>query len=191
MQGRLQWSESTDRAPWRRPILYGLGLVLVLGVGFYLSPLQLARMNPFAPAPVRDSVTSGDWQDLTSNIDLQAREGIYHQSLRTGAGLPDWPATPQGVIEDFWSAASRKDYARMALLCPGSTQDDFRRYYEHWTPSPAKAVGRGAPHRSRPGVIVYPARLDFPFFANKTILMAVRRLEDERWIIDGQHTIWW
>jgi hypothetical protein len=102
-----------------------------------------------------------------------------------------WPQTPQAVIEAFWLAASRKDYARMTVLCPGSLEADYKKHYDKWTPSPARSIGSPRPVAGQAGVERYPVTIDFPGYAGKTVKMAVRKLDDGRPAIDGEHTIWW
>jgi type II secretory pathway pseudopilin PulG len=104
---------------------------------------------------------------------------------------PTWPATPQALIEEFWKAASAKDYARLMVLCPGSVEADFKRNYDQWTPSPARSIGPPEAHPRAQGVQLYPVKVDFPGYPGKTIKMAVAKLDDGRLAIDGQNTIWW
>jgi hypothetical protein len=181
----------------RKKLLWiGLPLLVVIGIfgAFWGTGLIEIPGLPGAnglPTSIKDSVISGNWQDLVGDIDMPKREMVYHQALADAAKVGNWPATPEQLISDFWQAASQKNYERMALLCPGSLANDYKHYYDHWTPSPLRSLGQPAPSPKADGVLLYPARVDFPLFKNKTIKMAVRQLDTGRWIIDGRYTIWW
>lgn len=150
------------------------------------------------PTEINDSVQSGNWQALTENLDLKSRAVVYRQAIRQGREITDWPTTPEALVRAFWDAASKKQYERMALYCPGSLASDYKKYFDQWTPSPVKEFG-AAPHpgpqlRRAPdeGVRFYYARVAFPFFPNKTVKMAVPPpLEGSQLSIDGQKTVWW
>ena len=118
------------------------------------------------------------------------RQAAYETAV-SAVQTEAWPETPREVIEAFWQAANEKDYARMTVLCPGSLEADYRKYYDQWTPSPARSVGPGQPVAGETGVTLYPVTIDFPGYEGKTVKMAVRTLEDGRLAIDGQHTVWW
>ncbi len=125
-------------------------------------------------------------------VSREDRMEAYRVAIEAGqAERGTWPGSPEGVIREFWEAASRKDYARLKVLSPGSVESDFRTYYDRWTPSPAKSVGKPEPHPRNGKIALYPTVVSFPGFPNKTVKMAVKRAEDGRYIIDGRNTIWW
>ncbi|MDX2177173.1 MAG: hypothetical protein SF028_11970 [Candidatus Sumerlaeia bacterium] len=102
-----------------------------------------------------------------------------------------YPKSAEGVIRAFWRAASEKDYDTMAIFAPGSLRDDFAKWYDTFTPRPAEKVGSPQPHPTAPGVELYPVRVPFPGFPEKTIKMAVSKDEAGRFVIDGANSIWW
>lgn len=170
------------------------GVLLGVAVACFTLP-RLRRptslLDPRA-APIGDSVTRGDWQNLTTNLDLKQRAQVYREALRVGREqIPNWPATAEALIRDFWQSAHAKNFARMALLCPGSQGNDYSTYFSKWTPSPAKSIGAPVPHAKDPQTALYAVKVDFPLFSNKTVKMAVRPAPDGRLIIDGEKTIWW
>jgi len=70
------------------------------------------------------------------------RKALHDRAVEEGrTERQDWADTPEKLIFDFWDAASRRDYDRLVLLAPGSKVEDFKKYYDQWTPSPAKSVG--------------------------------------------------
>lgn len=120
----------------------------------------------------------------------QSRSDVYRNAVKTAAAAKAWPDTPEQVIREFFDAASRKDFQKLTVLCPGSVASDYA-LYNKWTPSPAKAIGAPEQHPKAPGIAVYPTTVPFPGFPEKTVKMAVVRAPGGRWVIDGQHTIWW
>ena len=122
---------------------------------------------------------------------LEEREKAYVEAVEVGTADKDtWPETPRELIVEFWEAASRKDFERLAILCPGSIEDDYK-MYEQWTPSPVQSIGKPESHPMKPNVTLYPVKVSFPEYPNKTIKMALTKLDDGRFVIDGQNTIWW
>ena len=97
------------------------------------------------------------------------RDAAYGAAMEAGAKAPDWPGTPEALIEAFWLSASRKDYERLTVLCPGSTAEEYRGYYDRWTPSPAQSIGPPEPHPLDAEVQVFPVKVVFPGFPGKTI----------------------
>jgi len=120
------------------------------------------------------------------------RSEAYQAAVQAGIQAKDaWPETPEALIREYWQAAGRKDYDRLLVLCPGSLVNDFKKYYDFWTPSPAQSVGAPEPHPQDPKATLYPVKVPFPGFPNKTVKMAVRKTADGRYVIDGRNTIWW
>lgn len=101
-----------------------------------------------------------------------------------------WPDTPEALIADFWNAASRKDYQRLLVLCPGAVAGDFK-VYEQWTPSPAKQISALPADPAKPGLQLFAVKVPFPHFPDKTIKMAIRKDSRELLIVDGGSTVWW
>lgn len=131
-------------------------------------------------------------QSMESPQDASEREAVYSESVEKGKSeIANWPETPQAVMKSFWDAAGRKDYKTLTLLCPGSKESDFKPYYDKWTPKGVQGFGQPEPHPLKSEITLYPVKVNFPNFPNKTVKMAVVQLEDGRWIIDGQNTIWW
>jgi len=125
-------------------------------------------------------------------VSREERIALYQEALQSGSAQAEsWPDTPQALIEDFWAAASQRDYQRLVVLCPGARVEDFKPHYDKWAPNPAKAIGQPEPHPQADGVSLYPVKVPFPGYPNKTVKMAVNQLPDGRLVIDGQHTIWW
>lgn len=123
---------------------------------------------------------------------MKQREEAHKKALEAGAKeIATWPKTPEALLRDFWNAASKKDYDRMQVLCPGSLKKDFATHYDRFTPSPAKSVGDAQPHPLNASIKLYPVTVSFPGFPEKTIKMAVDTLPDGRLVVDGQNTIWW
>lgn len=165
-------SRSVQGAAFRRGSA-GVKLAIAIVIAMLLG---LAGFRFLAPRPV-------------SKAD---RAEAYRVAIETGqAERGTWPGSPEEVIREFWEAASRKDYARLKVLSPGSVESDFRTYYDRWTPSPAKSVGKPELHPQNAKITLYPTVVSFPGFSNKTVKMAVERAEDGRYIIDGRNTIWW
>ena len=122
----------------------------------------------------------------------ERRAEAFQEAMKAGAALKStWPATPQAVVADFWSAAARKDWARILLLCPGTLESDFKPHFDKWTPEPPSSVGAAERHPIHKDVALYPVKINFPGYPNKTIKMAVRSAPDGRLIIDGENSIWW
>jgi len=120
------------------------------------------------------------------------RNEAYHAAVQAGIEEEGtWPETPEALIREYWQAASQKNYDRLLVLCPGSLVNDFKKYYDLWTPSPAQSIGKPEPHPQHSTVTLYPVKVPFPGFPHKTIKMAVRKTEDGRYVIDGRNTIWW
>lgn len=146
---------------------------------------------------VRDGLSIwqiADGQTIQQALKTSARRQDATRAARAEAARlgADYPDTPESLIRAFWKAASRKDYARMQVLSPGSLAEDFKSYYDQWTPSPALAVAPAERHPTAPGVTVYPTQVPFPGFPNKTLKMAVRQDPATKlWVIDAQNTIWW
>jgi len=113
------------------------------------------------------------------------------EMMQKAQAEPNFPKTPEAAITAFWQAASRKDYDRMQLLAPGSDKSDYAKYYDMFTPQPAKSVGKPEPHPANPKVQLYPAHVPFPGFPQKVVKMAVWKDEKGNYYIDGQNTIWW
>ncbi len=125
-----------------------------------------------------------------ADLSRQERKELYLAARNKAASLADWPATEQQLIHEFWKAVSEKNWDRVVALCPGGSKEDFI-MYDKWTPKPAKAIGPPQPHPVEPGVEVWPVKVPFPGFPNKTIKMAVLEMDNGRLGIDGSHTIWW
>ncbi|CAN5361235.1 hypothetical protein BH09SUM1_BH09SUM1_18110 [soil metagenome] len=113
------------------------------------------------------------------------------QSVKAADADPTWPATPEAVVKDFWKAASKKDYARLTVLCPGSQVSDFKAHYDSMTPGEATAVGAPQQHPTDKTVTLYPVTVPFPHFPKKTIKMAVTKTDAGKYVIDARNTIWW
>ena len=123
---------------------------------------------------------------------VEERRKAATKALAKGAAEKEiWPASPEALIREFWEAAHNKDYDKLLVLCPGSVKSDFVTYYDKWTPSPAKTIGKPEAHPIVKGVVLYPTAVSFPGYPNKTIKMAVARSNDGRLIIDGKNSIWW
>lgn len=162
----------------KKMMFLGLTIIATIGIGFAVA----LNLNS----------TSTGATEQQDDVSYEERVAAYVEAEAKGAALADqWPGTPEELIYDFWEAASRKDYERLVLLCPGAQEKDFKNHYETWTPSPATAIGTPEPHPAVQGVQVYPVRVPFPGFPNKTIKMALLQMEDGRLGINGQHTIWW
>jgi len=185
---------SCGAASWY--LILALAGIAVAGFGIYRMRSHVSASNtsgggsasttPSAEAPgpaqAHGAVSAGN----------EERNNAYREAMREGAEeSATWPTTPESLSRDFWNAAHRKDYDRMALLCPGSVKSDFKTHYDQWTPSPAAAVGAPETHPTDAAVSLYPVAVSFPGFPNKTVKMAVRRAEDGRLVIDGRRTIWW
>ena len=155
-----------------------LAVVIGLGAGW-------AMLNKKDPPPLTSSYLA------VATPNEQERKRAVDKALEAMASETDWPQSPAELIREFWKAASRKDWARMALLCPGATAEEFKGYYDQWTPSPAKGVGAPQPHPDFPDTKLYPARVPFPRYPNKTIKMAVIESPAGRCVIHGGRTIWW
>ncbi len=163
--------------------------VLVLFVLGAVS-LFLIRSNAGNPAPAARS--AGAVSTPHAQVSESERTEAFHKAIDSGrTDSADWPATPEALIREFWSAASRRNYHRLLALCPGSTVEDFKSYYDQWVPSPARAIGRPERYPRNPSVVLYPVTVDFPGFPSKTVKMALRKLDDGRLVIDGGATIWW
>lgn len=121
---------------------------------------------------------------------LEQRVAAQHAATEAIERSSEWPATPEALIRAFWEAAAKGDYAACAKLSPGAVENDFR-FYKQWPPSPAKVIRAAEKHPKAPRVMVYPVTVDFPGFQDKTVKMAVVQGPGGRWVVDGQHTIWW
>ncbi len=121
----------------------------------------------------------------------EERSEAGKEAFESIAQEADWPETPADLIRDFWKAANQKDWTRLTVLCPGSTAGEFKGYYDQFTPSPAKGIGTPQPHPDHPDTKLFPVKVAFPGFPNKTIKMAVGKSPDGRWVIQGGRTIWW
>jgi len=127
-----------------------------------------------------------------SGASKESRAQAYQVAMAKAEAEKDsWPGSPEELIAQFWEAASRKDYPRLVILSPGSLESDYRKYYDQWTPSASSSVGKPEPHPQISEVTMYPTKVSFPGFPNKTVKMAVRKAADGRHIIDGRNTIWW
>lgn len=123
---------------------------------------------------------------------MKQRGEAHKKALDVGAKeSATWPKTPEALLREFWKAASKKDYDRMQVLCPGSLKKDFATHYDRFTPGPAKKIGEAQPHPLNASIKLYPVTVSFPGFPEKTIKMAVDKLPDGRLVVDGQNTIWW
>lgn len=179
-------SESTGSPLLRRLLIT---IALLGGVG------AIAAYNYEAkPAgPVRQALATvqGKPADPVS-LQQEERRKIYQAAVTQGQSqAASWPGTPQDLITQFWLAASKRDYARMMVLCPGSKDTDYKRYYDTWTPSPASAIGPPEPHPRDRNIQLYPAHVAFPGFPQKVVKLAVTKTPDGRLVIDGAHSIWW
>ena len=101
-----------------------------------------------------------------------------------------WPKTEQAMAADFWKAMVDKNMDQVLVLCPGSKKEDFGPY-AFFAPLSLGAIGAAEPHPNAPNVKIWPVKVNFQKFPNKTIKMAFFRLPDGRLAVDGQHTIWW
>lgn len=185
-------------SPRRGAVRPALGIVilgLALGAVWFIHQAKSSTSGPAqASVPISGEVDDTDSaaQAQTALPSRDERQVAFEQAMAGGSKLnQSWPATPQALVTDFWQAAHEKNYDRMVLLCPGSVRQEYEGYYGNFTPSPAKAVGAPGPHPLNPDIQLYPVTVSFPGFPEKTIKMAVVQAGDGRWVIDGQHTIWW
>ncbi|MEQ8820313.1 MAG: hypothetical protein RLY93_08710 [Sumerlaeia bacterium] len=160
--------------------LVTLGALVLFGAATYgivSEPVKPATQDTQAAAQANDEIAerTSAAQAAMARIDQTA----------------NWPADPKQLVLQFWEAASRKDFDAMVTMCPGAKAGDFEPYYGKWVPKPATAVGDPEPHPTEPGILLYPAKVPFPGFPNKTIKLAVVPGPNNRPIIDGRYSIWW
>lgn len=175
----------------RKAVLFALAGVIIVGVGVIVAAFQ-ATGGAIRPGAIQTRISSGmTGSDLAQDIPHEERVRIYRAALSEAEALAgSWPATEPELIRAFWEAVSLHDFDRMVLYAPGSVREDFKAL-ETFTPGGLRKVGRPEPHPRDPEITLWPAQVPFPMFPNKTVKMAIRRLDDGRLIIDGGKTIWW
>lgn len=130
------------------------------------------------------------YENLTQE-EFNERAALYTEAAQKGKELiPDWPANEQELFTQFWTAIANHDMERALVLCPGAKADDFAMFGK-FTPKPPTAIGRPEPHPQHADIPLWPVTVPFPGYPNKTVKMAVARMDDGRIAVNGQHTIWW
>lgn len=107
----------------------------------------------------------------------------------TGCAKP-YPSTPVTLIQEFWNAASARDYERLTHLCPGTTQEDFEEHFAQGHPSTDITIYRPQPHYRKRDVQVFPVMVYFPKYGNKLFEFALTEAEDGRLVIDRDNSTW-
>jgi hypothetical protein len=158
-----------------------LGLLVVAGYGV---------LGGFSAKPGQENAAPAS-QPSPDSYNNREREQLYQASVKDSAvKIPDWPKTEQDLITRFWQEASRGNIDGAIVYTPGGKKSDFA-IFEKFRPQPAKAIGKPEPHPEAKHVTMWPVTVPFPGFPEKTVKMAIFRLEDGRLAIDGRYTIWW
>ncbi|MEO8376705.1 MAG: hypothetical protein ABI579_03475 [Candidatus Sumerlaeota bacterium] len=158
-------------------LVAGLALFAAAGVGIYFFQSRDAAAQPA--------------EQTVNGVTTQARKELYANAMKEGEkSAATWPKTEQEVITEFWKAASEGNLDRAILYVPGASKKDFA-MMEKYRPSPVKQIGNPETNPNSPGVTMWPTTVPYPNFPNKTVKMAVMKLPDGRFVIDGKNTIWW
>lgn len=162
---------STKKSGWSKKVIWGIVAVAVISAfGWY--------------SGMADGLLGGGAGDAD-------REGIYKAAITQAEGqATGWPKTEDELLRQFWKCIATGDIKQVTVYCPGSKEGDYVAY-SHMKPKEQIQVGTPAPHPTAKGVMLWPVRSSFARYGDKTIKLAVARLQSGQLVIDGQHSIWW
>lgn len=165
-------------------------LVALAAIGYF----GFGGNSPQAPAAVAEPSNLQEvieTSKATQQVPQDERIRIYQESLEKGAQqAATWPKTEQAFLADFWKAMAAKDMAKVMMMSPGAKAEDFGPY-SFFVVQGLAAIGKPEPHPTAPNVTLWPVKVNFQKFPNKTIKLALYRLPDGRLAVHGKYSIWW